>query len=973
MPFLPVIWILHFVCWGEASDPFDPTHPTQPRMTIRRILLCSLTFLLVFSLNQAPPVRASGVFQINQELTRAQEMLDKMTPEERVGQLFLVTFTGSTTNKNPQINDLITRYHVGGVVLRAENDNFIDAPDTVSTAYELISQLQNAEWQASLNQPSSTPEAGTPTPPLVPLPVPANYIPLFVGISQDGDGYPNDQILNGLTPLPDLMALGATWDPSLAEKVGFVAGQELSSIGINLFFGPSLDVLESPEAMLLNGLDADVFGGDPYWVGAMGSAYITGLHAGSNERMMVIAGHFPGRGSADRPIGKEPATVRKSLEQLKQFDLAPFFAVTGNALNPQSSVDGLLVSHIRYQGFQGNIRSTTRPLSFDPQALSQILSLPAFSTWREAGGLMVSDDLGSQTVSLFYDPGGQSFQARNVALDAFLAGNDMLYMGNIISSDAKDNYATVVQAMDYFTQKYRGDSAFAKRVDDAALRILTKKYRLYGDFASGVIIPPVTGLAQLGMSEAATFDVARQSATLVNPDKLDLETVLPSPPEVNDHIIFLTDTRAGKQCSACSEEPMLTVDSLQNAVLRLYGSQAGGQVLAGRQVSYSLDSLSGILAGGLGNQELEDSLRQSNWVIINMLNAEPGQSQTTFLRQFLSERQDLLRDKHIIVFAFNAPYFLDATDISKVTAYYCLYSKSGPFVEVAARLLFRELSPTGTLPVSVAGIGYDLLSATAPDPTQVIDLSLELPFLGTPEAGSQTPAEPTSTPFYRVGDTLSARTSIIIDHNGHPVPDGTEVQFKIAVNVAGGVVQQINSATVKGVARASFSIDRPGLLEISATSDPAISSVVLQLKTTSEGSSVTVVTPTPIPEFTPTPTVIVPTPTVIVPSSPMEQGYPGVTGWLAMVLLLCVDGILAYWLGKKLAGSIWGVRWALCVVLAGLVAYTYLAIRLPGAATYLQKGGWSGMIGMVFLGGVVGFGSAYIWFRLSKESRKQPD
>jgi len=42
---------------------------------------------------------------------------------------------------------------------------------------------------------------------------------------------------------------------------------------------------------------------------------------------------------------------------------------------------------------------------------------------------MVSDNLSSPTVRNFYDPGGQSFQARLVALDAFLAGNDLLYMG----------------------------------------------------------------------------------------------------------------------------------------------------------------------------------------------------------------------------------------------------------------------------------------------------------------------------------------------------------------------------------------------------------------------------------------------------------------------------------------------------------------------------------------------------------------
>ena len=63
------------------------------------------------------------------------------------------------------------------------------------------------------------------------------------------------------------------------------------------------------------------------------------------------------------------ATVRKSLEELKQVELAPFFAVTGDATSPESTTDGLLLSHIRYQGFQGNIRATTKPVSFDAQAL----------------------------------------------------------------------------------------------------------------------------------------------------------------------------------------------------------------------------------------------------------------------------------------------------------------------------------------------------------------------------------------------------------------------------------------------------------------------------------------------------------------------------------------------------------------------------------------------------------------------------
>ena len=129
------------------------------------------------------------------------------------------------------------------------------------------------------------------------------------------------------------------------------------------------------------------FGGDPYWVGELGKAYISGLHKGSLGRLAAIAKHFPGQGGSDRQPEAEIATVRKTFEQLKQIELAPFFAVTSSANPPEAAVDGLLLSHIRYQGFQRNIRQSTLPLSFDRTALNDILSLPEFVPWRDAGGI----------------------------------------------------------------------------------------------------------------------------------------------------------------------------------------------------------------------------------------------------------------------------------------------------------------------------------------------------------------------------------------------------------------------------------------------------------------------------------------------------------------------------------------------------------------------------------------------------------
>lgn len=922
-------------------------------MSARRLLIVLLiASLLLSSFGYGFPVSASPSLQDDTPESLARALLETMTPEERVGQLFIVNFIGSKIDKNSQIYDLVTNRHIGGVVLLTENDNFIESPDTVNNAYQLISSLQMAEWdhsQAAILD-SNTKQ------------IQYHYIPLLIGIIQDGGGYPHDQILSGITTLPGLMALGATWDPEMAFQTGAVAGAELSSIGFNLYLGPSLDVLEYPSSSVDSSLGSTVFGGDPYWVGLMGQSYISGLHSGSDGRMAVVAKNFPGRGSADRPSGGEVATVRKSLEQLKQIELAPFIAVTGNASPENAIADGLLVSHIRYQGFQGNIRATTRPVSFDSQAFAQILSLPYFISWRnDRGGLMVSDDLGSDTVRKFYDPTEQSFSARLVARDAFLAGNDLLYLGDVVSTDQPDNYSTVIKLVEFFTQKYLEDTAFAERVDESAMRVLTLKYRLYNDFSPESVLPSEDGLTNLGKSENITFNVARSCATLISPDIADLATVLPSPPSARERIIYFTDTLQQKQCASCYETASVAIDSLQSEVLRLYGPQGVGLVYANRMLSYSFSEIPAVLQGGAGNSTLEYDLRLADWIVISLI--QPGETGSSgLLSRFLSERQDLLRDKKIIVFTFEAPYYLDATDISKLTAYYGLYSKSPPFIEIAARVLFQEINPTGVLPVSVPGIGYDLLSATAPDPGQIINLILG-------ETTSNNPSElfatSTASPGYRIGDTITIRTGVIFDHNGHHVPDGTEVQFTITQNSENAIIQQVGGSTSQGVATASIRIDRAGLLEIRANSEPAMTSVVIRLDVTADGMTIVSYPPTiAVDDLAMTPEIPSATTTK---SSPFTTGHPGLGGWFVMLFMLVILGYMVFLFAGRLFPGQWNMRWAICLGLGGVTFYLWLAVNMPGANAFLQTNGYAGIIMMVFAGSVTGLLAGIFWYLIYKK------
>lgn len=903
---------------------------------------------------------------------KAQTIIKGLTPEERVGQLFLVTFKNRSADQNSQIYDLITNYHVGGVVLNASNDNFTGPDQTIQEAYRLISEIQTTEWNAIRNSTTDLANGKSRA---------VNYVPMFVGIQQDGDGSPSDQILYGLTQMPDEMAIGATWKTETAFRVGQVAGQELQALGFNLFLGPMLDVSETQNQGGNADLGVRSFGGSPYWVGEMGKAYIAGMHAGSQNKITVVAGNFPGSGSSDRNALEEVPTVRESLDQLKQTDFAPFFAVTGNSPTVEASVDGLLVTHIRYTGLQGNIRPITRPVSLDPAAIAQLMSLPAFSSWRDRGGLLISDDLGSQAIRRIYDPSMKTFDARQVARDAFLAGNDLMYADNFVASGDPDMYTTIVRTLQFFTQKYREDATFAQRVDAAVTRILAAKLRIYPDFDLGSVLAQQDNLVNIGTSESQQVanDVANQAVTLISPQASEIDTVIAQPPARTEKMVFFTDTQTTRQCSQCLDLAAMPVDGLQNAVLKLYGPQASGQVISTLLSSYSFSDLNNYLNGFEGYQGLEDDLRTSNWVVFSILNTSQNRPSSGALQRLLAERPDLLsKDQKVIVFAFNAPYYLDATDIAKVTAYYGVYSKVPTFLDASARLLFREMTPGGQLPVSVPGVGYDLNQAVSPDPKQVIPLDIDLqpgllPTIFPPPVPSTTP-EPPLSPTFNIGDTIPLRTGVIRDHNQNPVPDGTTVHFILIRNGDATTVQQIDASTLQGVARAAFRIERDGLMEIRVTSGEAQASEILRLSIlqgVSAGVTALAPPPTPTETLSPSPTPTQTTTPSVTPTALLVT-RPHFDDWLLAMFMIALSVVGIYFIGVWWGSMRWGVRWALCAVIGGLAAYSYMAIGLPGSTGWIGDSGRGGIMGMTFLGVLLGWAAGVGWrFWLQQKATHQ--
>jgi len=925
---------------------------------LKRIIRCIFLLILVISLVLPSATGlANARSQGSAYEAAAQALLAQMTTEERVGQVFLISFQGSALQQDSRIINLIEEKHIGGVVLRGDNDNFTGPENTTVELKKLVTGLQ------TINHTTTQAEALN------------SFVPLLIAITQNGNLTSEGQILHGMTSLPNQMTIGASWKPEHAEAAGAILGSELEALGINMLFGPSLDVLDIIRTEGRDDLGVRTFGGNPYWVGKLGKAYIEGIQTGSANRVAVIATHFPGSGSSDRQPDEEIATVRKSLEQLRQVELAPFFRVTNIEQGQTGIVDGLLLSHIRYQGFQGNIRPSTKPVSFDPVAVEQILNLTEMNPWRMMGGLIISDDLGSEAIRKFVDPLNTGFDARQVARTALMAGNDLLYMGNIVASGDEDNYTTVVRTIDYFVQKYDEDSAFRSRVDDAVQKILQLKYKLYPGFDPNDVISSRNGLEILGQDQSTVMSIAQSAVTLISPAAEDLNSLIPDPPGVDDRIVIISDEQSLAQCSSCPTETDFPAVNLMNSLIRLYGSGAGDPIQGNHLTAYSYENLRMILEQAEGTEDILVSLNAATWIIFTFAEFSSDRIEAVTFKRLFDERPDLVRNKKLIGMAFNAPYFLDSTDISKLTAYYALYSKTPEFYDVASRVLMQELTPSGKLPVSVPGIGYDLVNVVSPDPDQMIPLVIEAPVeLDEPQSP---PLAGYSQPLlYKAGDTIPIKAGVIVDNNGNPVPDDTLVRFIIDTRSTSGSVEQLEARTVDGIARVMYVIPSIGSLQLSVSADPAFISQILRLDITDAGGVVTSFEPTPKPEGAEenAPTEVQPTPT---PESRTvqlhKQGKVAVSDWLvANILILGVCLVLSYITHNYLSAK-WNFLTVLFTGAGGYLGYLMVALGLSGSGTALNERGTGQVLLIVGIGLIsgLGIGLIYYWWKTRRQRSAQ--
>lgn len=95
---------------------------------------------------------------------------------------------------------------------------------------------------------------------------------------------PRGVCLDSSTCFPVGMARGSTWDVELQERVGSALGIEARALGANFFGGVCINLLRHPGW----GRAQETFGEDPFHLGAMGVATLTGVQ----QHAMACVKHF---------------------------------------------------------------------------------------------------------------------------------------------------------------------------------------------------------------------------------------------------------------------------------------------------------------------------------------------------------------------------------------------------------------------------------------------------------------------------------------------------------------------------------------------------------------------------------------------------------------------------------------------------------------------------------------------------------
>lgn len=151
----------------------------------------------------------------------------------------------------------------------------------------------------------------------------------------------------GSTSFPQVLGLASTWDPQLVHQVFTAAGDEMASAGDDQAFTPVLDLARDPRW----GRTEETYGEDPYLVSRMGVAAIEGLQGPNymidRHHVLATAKHFV---HGQMEGGRNTAPSNVSERTLREDFFVPFKAAVeeahvGSVMASYNEIDGI-PSHV---------------------------------------------------------------------------------------------------------------------------------------------------------------------------------------------------------------------------------------------------------------------------------------------------------------------------------------------------------------------------------------------------------------------------------------------------------------------------------------------------------------------------------------------------------------------------------------------------------------------------------------------------
>ncbi len=344
----------------------------------------------------------------------AEKTLHKLSPEEKVGQLFMVWCRAGFLNaENPeylQLLDAMKKYHVGSFAMTVHVDGPLLLRSEPYEAAELLNRLQRESK----------------------LPL------LFAADFERGVA----TRLIGSTNFPHAMAFGADGKIEDAENFGRITAVEARAIGVHWNFFPDADVNSNPANPIIN---TRSFGEDPQQVGNLVIAYIKGAHEGG---MLTTVKHFPGHGDTATDSHLGVASVNGDRAHLDSIELPPFKQAIA------AGVDSVMIAHVTVPALDSDPNHVA---TISPTVVSDLLEKQLGFT-----GLVVTDALDMAGLThLFANDIGRA------AVEAFKAGNDLL----IIPADLGASYDAMVKAV-------RSGEISKERLDRSVLKVLKIKASL---------------------------------------------------------------------------------------------------------------------------------------------------------------------------------------------------------------------------------------------------------------------------------------------------------------------------------------------------------------------------------------------------------------------------------------------------------------------------------------------------------------